>query len=450
MKKNKWILYSGIIAVCFLWTGAAYISQVYRLFGLYDRSQVDIISQILYYIMQVLGLAILSLLMKHFPSIAADRRTFMGIILAEAVVISAVLTIDTPAIVLIGGFLMNLLHGAVAGCYLVQLSAFVPKEHRGKAFGFGYALGSIGTWIMSMPLEGKFLQSKGVIIGYWFLMALSIVLIKSAEKVPKNNEKYQSGVPGSNPKLWKLIFLGIVLLTFTKSMGFYFPVSDIGEAVNMEFARAFYALGLIAAGVINDRSRKFGASLALTSIIFPFIAIALNGNPSFAAAIWIIGYIFFGLLAVYRVIVFADFAAGHINLLPFAGIGLLAGRSGDILGTLGGILCKDNVILLLTVTGIAAVILLPFFLHIYQKLYILPATEKQLLQARYEDFAIKYGLSGRECEVFRLLIDGCSNMEAADKLYISESTVKFHVSNILKKTNCRNRTEITALFKRNQ
>lgn len=448
MKNNRWTLYSGIIAVCFLWTGTAYISQVYRLFGLYDPSQVDIISQVFYYLMQALGLAIFSLLMKHFPGIAADGRTFIGIILAEAVVVSTVLTVNTHAVILTVGFLMNLLHGAVAGYYLMQLSAFVPKEHRGKAFGFGYALGSVGTWIISMPLEGKFLQSKGIVIVYLFLMALSIVLIKFADSIPKNAEKIENGVPGSGPGLWKLVFLGIVLLTLTKSMGFYFPLADIGEVVNMEFSRAFYALGLIVAGVINDKSRKFGASLALISIIFPFIAIALNGIPSFAAAIWILGYVFFGLLAVYRVIVFSDVAAGHISLLPFAGVGLLAGRIGDILGTLGGILCNNNVVLLLTVTGVAAVILIPFFLNVYQRQYALVITEEQSLQARCKDFEIKYNLSGREREVFRLLIAGCSNLEVAGKLYIAESTVKFHVSNILKKTGCRNRTEIIALFER--
>ena len=121
--------------------------------------------------------------------------------LAEAVVVSTVLTVNTHAVILTVGFLMNLLHGAVAGYYLMQLSAFVPKEHRGKAFGFGYALGSVGTWIISMPLEGKFLQSKGIVIVYLFLMALSIVLIKFADSIPKNAEKIENGVPGSGPGL---------------------------------------------------------------------------------------------------------------------------------------------------------------------------------------------------------------------------------------------------------
>jgi DNA-binding CsgD family transcriptional regulator/MFS family permease len=448
MKENRWILYSGVIAICFLWTGAAYISQVYRLFGLYDTSQMDIISQVLYYLMQALGLAVFSVLIKRFPGIATDHRTFIGIILAEAVVVPIVLTVHTAEVILTVGFLMNFLHGAVAGCYLMQLSAFVPKEHRGKAFGFGYAVGSIGTWIMSMSLNGRLLQSKAVIIVYLFLMALSIVLVKLTERIPKNVKEYEYGALGSKPVLSVLIFLSIVLLTFTKGIGFYFPTADIGQIVNMEFSRAFYALGLVVAGVINDKSRKFGASLALVSIIFPFIAIALSGNRSFAAATWILGYIFFGLLAVYRVIVFADVGAGNISLLPVAGFGLIAGRIGDALGTIGGILCKDNLVLLLTVTGMAAVIMIPFFLNVYHRLYATVVTEEQSIEARCKAFEVKHGFSGRECEVFRLLIDGCSNLEIADKLYISESTVKFHVSNILKKTGRRNRTGITALFEK--
>lgn len=344
---------------------------------------------------------------------------------------------------------MNFLHGVIAGYYLMLLSACVPEKHRGKAFGFAYAFGSIGTWILSLLLGGKFLQSKLVIIVYLFLIAISFVLIEFAEVVPKKDEEYDKGELIRSPGLW-LILLFIVLLTFTKSVGFTFPLADIRGIVNVEFSRAFYALGLIAAGIINDKSRKFGAGLAFISIIFPFIAIALNDNPSVVTVMWILGYLFLGLLAVYRIIVVSDIAGKHTYLLHLAGAGLMAGRIGDMTGTLVGILLKNNTVLLLTITGIAAIIVIPFFLYIYQRLYIPIVTEEKSLQTRYDEFELKYGLSGRECEVFRLLIDGRSNPEVADKLFISESTVKFHVSNILKKTTCHNRTEVTALFKRSR
>ena len=50
-------------------------------------------------------------------------------------------------------------------------------------------------------------------------------------------------------------------------------------------------------------------------------------------------------------------------------------------------------------------------------------------------------LSDRELEVLRLIADGLSNAEIANKLLISEKTVKGHVSNILGKLHMMDRTQ---------
>ncbi|WP_026908912.1 response regulator [Paucisalibacillus globulus] len=50
-------------------------------------------------------------------------------------------------------------------------------------------------------------------------------------------------------------------------------------------------------------------------------------------------------------------------------------------------------------------------------------------------------LTKRECEVLQLLADGKSNRAVAESLYISEKTVKNHVSNILQKMNVNDRTQ---------
>lgn len=54
-------------------------------------------------------------------------------------------------------------------------------------------------------------------------------------------------------------------------------------------------------------------------------------------------------------------------------------------------------------------------------------------------------LSDRELEVLRLIADGRSNAEIAEKLFISEKTVKGHVSNILSKLHMLDRTQAAVL-----
>ena len=53
-------------------------------------------------------------------------------------------------------------------------------------------------------------------------------------------------------------------------------------------------------------------------------------------------------------------------------------------------------------------------------------------------------LTAREEEVLRLVARGGTNREIADRLSISENTVKFHMRGILDKLHLRNRTEVAA------
>lgn len=53
----------------------------------------------------------------------------------------------------------------------------------------------------------------------------------------------------------------------------------------------------------------------------------------------------------------------------------------------------------------------------------------------------KLGISKREYEVLELVSGGLSNQEIADKLFVSTSTVKTHVSSILAKLDASRRTQ---------
>lgn len=54
---------------------------------------------------------------------------------------------------------------------------------------------------------------------------------------------------------------------------------------------------------------------------------------------------------------------------------------------------------------------------------------------------IELNFTEREKEVFDCIVENLSNMEIAEKLFISEATVKTHVSSILRKTGQANRAQ---------
>jgi NarL family two-component system response regulator LiaR len=74
-----------------------------------------------------------------------------------------------------------------------------------------------------------------------------------------------------------------------------------------------------------------------------------------------------------------------------------------------------------------------------------PEAIQALVRTERQPLIPDYDLTPREHEVLALLVEGLTNPEIAERLSVSRSTAKAHVSNILSKLSVSNRAEAVAL-----
>ncbi len=442
------------IVLGFFLTSAGYLSWVHHLIGLVQTGLVEYYALVLGYLVQAMGIGLFSLLSRKKKERAEQPSFFIAVVLLFMVCLIPATLSRFAAGALIFGYLMNLFCGVISAFYLYALAFKTVGEHNGVIFGGAYGAATVAAWLLSTPWRDNFLKSAYVLIIYVVLAVLLVLMFylqrepeRSKEETTEQNHKTIIKTElAALTRRYLLIAAGmIVLFNLVKNLGFSFPSSDVTSGISIELSRLFYAAGLVIAGLINDKSRKYGAICVLAGLVLPFVMLALSGVPVSGMIFWALEYFFFGFFSVYRVIFFSDLSRKH-NRWTLAGVGFLLGHVGDALGTGGSLLLQGHLVILVVITVVLFFATVLLFFLIYPQTYGPQAEREKSERELFEQFSSVYDLSAREREVLRLIVDEKTNSEIADVLVVSESTVKFHVRNLLKKTDCKNRIELLSKY----
>jgi len=95
---------------------------------------------------------------------------------------------------------------------------------------------------------------------------------------------------------------------------------------------------------------------------------------------------------------------------------------------------------------LSGIALLFFFVGIYMNKKSLRKQEQANVEIDFKRIK-KLEISEREYEVLQKISEGLSNKEIAEQLFVSESTVKTHVSSLLLKLNAKRRTQAIQIAK---
>jgi len=444
IQKNKYLNYTALIGLGFLWMGTAYIVQAYRLLQFLDGKVINLLVCGVYYVCQAFGIGVVGFLFAKQPIIAGGHALPFWSTLITVVCAAAAVFLPFVPIIIAAGALMNITIGVLSGCYLTRLATDIPQHRRGIVFGAAYAFGSIGTWLLSLPMDAKFLWSSYSFYAVAVLAAASLILLRHLSPPPKQDSSLEQLSHSFSKRTIWLAAAVLFLLSLENTLGFSFPLKSAPSSVNIELTRTFYALGLIIAGLINDRNRRWGAICSLAALAFPFAALALGSNAVGETAMWMAAYLFLGFWSAYRILVFSDISAKR-GLHGLAAGGLLVGRLGEAIGTLGASFLAGA--LLIVASAVVFILVIALFFSLYQKIYSPIINAEELEKQRLLEYTSRFKLSPREHQIFNLIVQGMSNTEIATALFITESTVKFHAGNIFKKTGLSSRSVLITDFK---
>ena len=423
-----------------------YYSQIYLLEDYYSGSMIFAITDGYAYLMQALGMIVMIVLCAKNSQFYGSKIFVSGVMAAMVPLIIISLLVKNGAVIFAMMLILNFAIGFATAFYFGLMVKFLPQNQRLMSFAVAYAIGTIAMWALG-KVSADVLTSNYILIADIVLLAIDVYLFMTFENLGgtcNSNARTASSslltVVKDNKVMIAIVFL-MSILSILGSSDNVALTTDVG--LSLLDVRALYGVGLIMCAWIYSKNYNMGAIATMASLILPFIALALLHVAYASNIVCLITFIALGFYAVYRAGVFMDITV-QLNLIPvFSVLGLAVSRIADAITVVAFTVWYPSYYpVSFLVAGIALIplIFLFFTSHINSNTAVADDSAKR------SRFAESYGLTRREEEIAYYIAQGKSNGEIAALVNLSESTVRFHVANILKKTGLSNRNEVSRVY----
>ena len=381
-----------------------------------------------------------------------------------------------PRLLLLAFFMA--LSGGVFALIFHLVSLHVAPDVTGRFFGFSTAfsllLQSGFHAVLNASLTG-FLTASVLCMGGLAMLLPKCLEQLSPMETPATEQPAEQTPPRVDISVFRwsvpMTLLIVVLLSLLHGIGdlymdAYHNFNDV-----FGFSRLSYCAGSIAAGYFADRNRLYLPLAALFAKAQDILDIWVGQEQVLYYPLHYFGDFMNGFFTLFIILAFVDLAAHRPSLKPWA----VTGRSLQMftvsVATVFGafILDADKLFFtLLYVLAIVGCLVIVFYSSALrftlgsaaadsaaaEIITPLPAPEATTPLPTAEvttslpapDYCARYGLTQRESEVLDCILSGQSISEISEALFISQRTVKFHITNLLRKTGATSQKELLLLL----
>jgi len=424
--KNN-LKYILILAIGFFWCSSLYLTQEQYLTNYASASFINIAELLYGSLSMALGILIFGLIYQRNKNV---RNAYIIFMLLS--IISMISFFGTKDKYLMSIFLCLTCFlgtaGFGAGYHFSLLANNVEKEYRGRVFAIGYGLGSVGTYLLIM-LPESFYSSISSLILYIPMVLINLYLVTKKTNLIKINKVKQTKEFNNYFIKISIIILVMSLLSALSTDAIALYTIDVAGGYGS--TRLYYCLGLLIAGFLVDKKNNLFEILTIASFVFSLLAIILLKDNYSINLIAGLSYSFVAFFVLFRTMSFVNLIDNKKDMIWASAFGLMYSRIMEGLIVLFEDKLIDNYTVLIVVITIALslVIVLYFLLYLQNN----KMTESDVVK----NISIKYKLGTQEEKVLNLLIQGLSNQEIADELFVSVNTIRNHVANIYKKTGMK-------------